>query len=74
MRNGIEVPKHYCLYIDDWNANIRENLIHKAYQNQPLPTEITKIAGHTSNPTCISKLTVSGWLSRKLVRLSHGRS
>ena len=22
MRNGIEVPKHYCLYIDDWNANI----------------------------------------------------
>ena len=22
MRNGIEVPKHYCLYIDDWNAYI----------------------------------------------------
>ena len=34
----------------------RENLIHKVYQNQPLPTKITKIAGHTSIPTCISKL------------------
>ena len=22
MRNGIEVPNQYCLYIDDWNANI----------------------------------------------------
>ena len=22
MRNGIEVPKDYCLYIDDWNVNI----------------------------------------------------
>ena len=22
MRNRIEVLKHYCLYIDDWNANI----------------------------------------------------
>ena len=32
------------------------NLFHKVYQNQPLPTKITKIAGHTSNPTCISKL------------------
>ena len=25
MRNRIEVPKHYRLYIDDWNANI-ENI------------------------------------------------
>ena len=22
MRNGIEVPKKYCLYINDWNVNI----------------------------------------------------
>ena len=22
MRNGIEDPNHYRLYIDDWNANI----------------------------------------------------
>ena len=47
----------YILMIGMQILNIkRENLIHKVDQNQPLPTKITKIAGHTSNPTCISKL------------------
>ena len=45
MRNGIEIPKHYCLYILMIGMQIfnikRDNLIHKVYQNQPLPTKIT---------------------------------